>query len=398
MDKTKLWTKDFISISLSNFFLFLTFYFLLVTLPNLALQEFHSSASEAGLMTTVFLISAIISRPITGQWLERAGHQKILLTALIIFFGASLFYFFPTTISSMLIIRFLHGIGFGMATTAAGTIVADIIPNSRRGEGMGYFIMSANLAMVIGPFIGITAMNQWGSKVLFTLSVIGALASLLAGLFVKVGNKYQNQQKVAYSTFSFRNFFEASAVPISLIGAFFALVYSSILSFVNVYANEVHLSAVSSLFFVVYAVVLLISRPFTGKLFDLRGPNVIVFPSIVLFAIGMFLLSNSGAAGTFLFSAALIGLGWGTLFPTFQTIALQDAPPKKRGLATATFLSIFDTGIGLGSFVVGLLVAKIGFGSFYFLSSFYVLIGIVLYYFLHSRKKEQVKQYNEQIN
>ncbi|MGG3468150.1 MFS transporter [Neobacillus pocheonensis] len=398
MNSTKLWTKDFISISLSNFFLFLTFYFLLVTLPNLALQEFHSSASEAGLMTTVFLVSAIIARPITGQWLERAGHQKILLTALIIFFGASLFYFFPKTISSMLMIRFLHGIGFGMATTAAGTIVADIIPNSRRGEGMGYFIMSANLAMVIGPFIGITAMNQWGPKVLFTLSVIGALASFIAGLFVKVGNKFQNQQKVAYSTFSFRNFFEASAVPISIIGAFFALVYSSILSFVNVYANEVHLSAVSSLFFVVYAVVLLISRPFTGKLFDLRGPNVIVFPSIVLFAIGMFFLSNSGTAGTFLFSAALIGLGWGTLFPTFQTIALQDAPPKKRGLATATFLSIFDTGIGLGSFVVGLLVAKMGFGSFYFLSSFYILVGIVLYYFLHSRKQEPGKEYKERIN
>lgn len=349
-------------------------------------------------MTTVFLISAIISRPIAGRWLERAGHQKVLLTALFIFFGVSLFYFLPKTISGMLIIRFFHGIGFGMATTAAGTIVADIIPNSRRGEGMGYFIMSANLAMVLGPFIGITAMNQWGSNVLFTLSIIGALASLITGLFVKITKKEQSKQEVAYSTFSFRNFFEASAVPISLIGAFFALVYSSILSFVNVYANEIHLAAVSSLFFVVYAVVLLISRPFTGKLFDLRGPNIIVFPSIVLFAIGMFLLSNSGSAGTFLFSAGLIGLGWGTLFPTFQTIALQDAPPKKRGLATATFLSIFDTGIGLGSFVVGLLVAKIGFGSFYFLSSFYILVGIGLYYFLHSRKQEPVKEYEERIN
>lgn len=395
MSKPRLWTKDFISISLSNFFLFLTFYFLLVTLPDYALNEFNSNASQAGLMTTVFLLSAIISRPIAGKWLEQGGQQKVLLAALLIFFAASFLYFLPTTITGILVIRFLHGIGFGMATTAAGTIVADLVPNARRGEGMGYFIMSANLAMVLGPFIGITSMQQWGPNMLFTLSVICSLLSLIAGLFVKIIKREQPQQETATSAFWLRNMFEASAVPISLIGAFFALVYSSILSFVNVYASEIHLGAVSSLFFVVYAVVLLISRPFTGKWFDLHGPNMIVFPSIILFAIGMFLLSNSGTAGTFLFSAGLIGLGWGTLFPTFQTLALQYAPPKKRGLATATFLSIFDTGIGIGSFVVGLLVAKIGFGSFYFLSSFYILVGIILYYFLYSRKQEQVKEFKE---
>src|SRR3954464_4683888 len=126
MNKPKLWTKSFISISLSNFFLFLTFYVLLVTLPIYAIQEFHSNASEAGLMTTVFLISAIISRPLAGQWLEKAGHKKVLLTALIIFSGASLLYFFPKTIIGFLAIRLLHGIGFGMATTAVGAIVADL--------------------------------------------------------------------------------------------------------------------------------------------------------------------------------------------------------------------------------------------------------------------------------
>ena len=118
-------------------------------------------------MTTVFLLSAIISRPLAGQWLERAGHKKVLLTALIIFAGASLLYFFPKTIIGFLVIRLLHGIGFGMATTAAGAIVADLIPISRRGEGMGYFVMSTNMAMVLGPFIGLTAMQQWGAKTMF---------------------------------------------------------------------------------------------------------------------------------------------------------------------------------------------------------------------------------------
>ncbi|MDQ0198807.1 MFS transporter [Neobacillus ginsengisoli] len=383
MNKPKLWTKNFISISLSNFFLFLTFYILLVTLPIFALKDFHSSATQAGLMTTVFLLSAIISRPLAGQWLEKVGNKKVLLTALIIFAGASLLYFFPKTVMGFLAIRLLHGVGFGMATTAVGTIVADIIPISRRGEGMGYFVMSTNMAMVLGPFFGLMAIQQWGAQILFIVSVIVAFGALVTGLSVKITKTEHSNQ----SAFSIRNLIEPSAVPIAIVGGFLAIVYSALLSFVSVYANEIHLEHVSSLFFVVYAIVLLMSRPFTGKWLDRYGPNVISYPAIFLFAMGMFVLGKSGGAVTFLVSAGMIGLGWGTLFPTFQTIAIQDAAPRKRGLATATFLSIYDTGIALGSFLVGLVVAKMDYSSLYFLSSFYVLIGAVLYYFLHTRKR-----------
>lgn len=393
MNKSALWTKDFIGISLSNFFLFMTFYFLLVTLPSYALENLHSNESGAGLMTTVFLLSAIITRPIAGKWIERSGPRNVLFTALIVFLAASFLYFFPNSMSGFLFIRFLHGIGFGMATTVTGAIVANIIPISRRGEGMGYFIMSTNLAMVLGPFIGLTTIQHFGPNVLFILSIIGAFAALLAGISVKLSKRKPilSPQQVKVP-FSFKNFFEASAVPISLVGAFFALVYSSILSFVSVYANSIHLGEVSSLFFVVYAIVLLLSRPFTGRWFDLHGPNVIVFPSIILFAIGMFILSKSGTSSVFLLSAGIIGLGWGTLFPTFQTIAIQDSEPKKKGLATATFLSIFDTGIGLGSFLVGIFVTKMGFSSFYLLSSIYILVGVILYYFLHTRKQKAIER------
>jgi MFS family permease len=387
MKESKLWTKDFISISLSNFFLFLTFYILLVTLPIYALQEFHSSAAQAGLMTTVFLLSAILSRPLAGQWLERSGNKKVLVTALIIFAGASLLYFFPKTAIGFLVIRLLHGVGFGMATTAVGTIVADLIPTARRGEGMGYFVMSTNMAMVIGPFVGLLAIQQWGANILFILSVIVAIASFITGLSVKLTKTEHPDQAAVRSAFSFRSLFEASAVPIAIVGSFLAIVYSALLSFVSIYANEIHLENVSSLFFVVYAVVLLLSRPFTGRWLDQYGPNVITFPSIILFAIGMFILSKSGGAATFLLSAGMIGLGWGTLFPTFQTIAIQDAAPRKRGLATATFLSIYDTGIALGSFLVGLIAAKMDYSSLYFLCSFYILLGAVLYYFLHTNKQ-----------
>ncbi|MBM7651883.1 MFS transporter [Neobacillus cucumis] len=395
MDKPKLWTKNFISISFSNLFLFLTFYILLVTLPSYALDELHSSSSMAGLMTTIFLLSAIISRPIAGQWLERAGNRKVLLTALIIFAVASLFYFLPKTMIGFLIIRLLHGIGFGMATTAVGTLVADTIPASRRGEGMGYFAMSTNLAMVFGPFIGLMAMQQWGARTLFTLSVIVAFCSLITGLIVKHNTFETPVETKSHSSFSVKSLFEASAVPISIVGSFMAIVYSALLSFVSIYASEIHLENIASMFFVVYAIILLASRPFTGKWLDQYGPNVITFPCIVLFAIGMFILSQSNGAVTFLTSAGLIGIGWGTLFPTFQTIAIQDAEPRKRGLATATFLSIYDTGIALGSFIVGVIASKTDYSTLYCFFSFYILIGLVLFYFLHTKRSASAKESNQ---
>ncbi|WP_010283590.1 MFS transporter [Bacillus timonensis] len=387
MAKQKLWTKDFINLSLSNFFVFLTFYYLLVSLPVYTLNDLGGNELEAGLMVTVFLFSAIIIRPFAGKWLNTIGRKKVLSLSLLIFMISSLFYFFTPSIYSVLLLRLIHGIGFGMATTAAGGIVADIIPDSRKGEGMGYFIMSNNLAMVIGPFLGLSLMNKSGMNSVFLLGAICSILALATGYFTKVPARMQeNSEQQASTKMSFADLFEVPAIKISIVGGLLGIVYSSLLSFVSVYAQEIGLFEVSSFFFVVYAVVLILSRPFTGRWFDQYGANKIIYPSIVLFAIGMLLLGISTTSLVFLVAAALIGLGWGTLFPSFQTIAVQAAAPTRRGTATATFLSIYDTGIALGSSIVGLLSAKIGLGTFYFFSAFYVLIGIVLYYFLHDRK------------
>ncbi|PLR94658.1 MFS transporter [Bacillus sp. T33-2] len=399
-NQPRLWTKDFISISLSNLFLFMAFYFLLVTMPIYVVGELGGKNLEAGLMTTVFLVSAIIIRPFAGRWIEKWGGRTILLFALGLFLGATMLYFFANTIAALLLIRFLHGIGFGIATTATGSTAANIIPGQRRGEGMGYFILSSTFAMVLGPFLGLTVMQKWGVTPMLEIAAASAFAGLLAALFITAGKQKLEEQGAgaAAAPFNLKGLFEAAALPIALTGAFFAIVYSSILSFVSVYANELGLGYVSSYFFVVYAVVLLLSRPFTGKLYDLYGPGVIVYPAIIFFAIGMFILGTANSAQMFLLSAAFAGLGWGTLFPTYQTIAIQAAHPKRSAMATATFLSIFDTGIGLGSFIVGLAAAKMSFSQLYLYSSGYVLLGIAIYYVLHGRKHRGRKQEREALS
>ncbi|RAK16891.1 putative MFS family arabinose efflux permease [Anoxybacillus vitaminiphilus] len=380
MKQERLWTKNFVSVAAANFFTFITFYYLLVTLPMYAMEHLHSSPSSIGLITAVFLIAAIITRPFAGKWMEKAGKYVVFLSALAILGAASFFYFLPHSLPALLLLRLLHGIGFGMATTANGAIVADLIPDSRKGEGMGYYGLTQNLAMVAGPFLGLTAMQQ-GATTMFAANALFALLSLAAGLFVRLPEN-RAARHVKLPTNKIR-LLETSAIPVSLVSAFFGLMYSAIISFVSIYAKEAGFAEAANYFFIVYAGVLLLSRPFTGKWFDLYGANVIVYPAIVCFAVGTYLLSISETALLFLVSAALIGLGWGTVFPSLQTIAIQVAHPQNRGLATATFLSIFDFGFAIGSFLFGLAAAKISYSSLYFYSTFFIIAGIGLYYLLH---------------
>ncbi|WP_259455721.1 MFS transporter [Bacillus sp. PK3_68] len=380
--------RFFISIT-RQLFLFLAYYALLVTLPSAAIQHYNVSGATAGLFTTVLLGAAIVVRPFTSRWIEQHGKQAIFLISLLIFVCSSIAYSFFSSIIPLLFIRFIHGLGFGIATTVTIAIVADIVPDSRKGEGIGYFIMSSNLAMVIGPFIGLRILDGFSIHSLFFVSAFFSLSAFLLGCTVRL----PKEQQVTPLPGSKKFFaFEKTTIPIAITGAFFSFAYSSVLSFMPVFADERGLAREAGYFFAVYATVLMISRPFTGRWFDAHGKNVIVFPSILLFASGMFCLGMAKEAILFFVAAGLIGMGWGTLFPSFQTIAVQEVEPHRRSVATATFLSIFDIGIGGGSFAAGIFTEKLDIGILYAGSSIYILLGLLVYYWAQKKRAVEIKQ------
>ncbi|MCG7336279.1 MFS transporter [Sporosarcina sp. ACRSM] len=379
MEKEVLWNKEFIFISVANFFLFVTYYALLVSFPSAAIRNYGATGMIAGLFTAVFLVAAIIIRPFTGPWIERRGKRFIMIISLLIFAVASFSYSFFDSVIPLLILRFIHGIGFGMATTITGTIIADIVPESRKGEGMGYFVMSSNLAMVLGPFIALTIFRAFDIYVLFWIGAFFAFTALVFG----VATRLEKEEKT--TIMKKQPMFEKAAMPISLTVAFFALSYSTVLSFMAIFAAERGLGAESSFFFAVFAVVLILSRPFTGRWFDQYGANVVIFPAILLFGLGMLSLGLSQGAFLFFIAAGLIGVGWGTLFPCFQTLAIQSVEPKRRSVATATFLSTLDIGIGGGSLIVGALAGGMDLGMIYAFSSVYIFTGMAVYYWAQKK-------------
>ncbi|WP_338448323.1 MFS transporter [Niallia oryzisoli] len=391
----RLWTKDYILVCLTTFFMFLNYYYLLVTIPIYLIQDLQGNTAQAGLLVLVFYVAAIVIRPIAGQWIGSFGLKKVFLASLIIYIGAAFMYFFTASLMSLMILRVIHGIGFGMVTTTTGTIVANLIPQHRKGEGMGYYGLMMNISMALGPFFGLLAINQWGSSMMFAISFVSVIIGVLTGLFISIPKeekKAVTEKGLKKKGLNINDLIELSAFRVSLICFFFAIVYSSIVSFVSVYAEELQLTEVASYFFIVYVVALIISRPFTGRWFDQYGANVIIIPSIISFAIGMFLLSQANGALIFLLSAAFIGLGWGTIFPSVQTIAISVAAPEKRGAATATFYSTMDAGIGIGSVIVGILGAKIGYSSLYFYSSIFALAGIIVYHYLHGKDSRSLRE------
>ncbi len=382
-----IWTKSFISIFCTNLSIFIVFYGLVATLPLYALDVLSRSDEEAGLLMSIFLLSAIIVRPFTGKLLDIFGKRKMMWLSLVLYLLCTILYYLMHDFQALLVLRFVHGIWFSIITTASGALAADMIPLNRRGAGLGYFAMSTNLGVVLGPFIALFFVQTFSFDMLFiALSVLLVLGSL-AALAVPKMEMVSPQPK---KKLSLNDFFEGKAMPVAVLGGFFSFTYASVLSYISIYAQGKGLLGLASTFFVVFAAVMLLTRPYTGRIFDEKGPQYIMIPGMVLFFLGLLSLAFMNSGTLFMIAGCFIGLGYGALVPSLQALAIQRTAPERSGYATATFFTFFDLGIALGSYVLGLIAVYFGYQNMYLISGA-VVVCILVVYLLLGRKK-QVKE------
>jgi MFS family permease len=387
MNKERLWTRDFITVSVINFLIALIFYLLMVTIASYAVDKFHASTSVAGLVAGIFIIGALCGRIVSGRIIEGIGSKKILMAGAIFFIITSALYFGVINLPLLLINRFLHGVAFGVSSTATGTIVAKIIPYNRRGEGIGYFSMSVMLAAALGPFVGILLIQHADYKMIFIVTLISAIICFAISLVVSepVHKLLMQDQDNAKKSFNISDFLEVKAIPISIVASIIGFNYSGVMTFISLYSKQIHLEEAACFFFLVYAVAVLASRPFSGRLLDVKGANVVVYPCLFIFAIGMLLLSQAGHGITLLSAGAIIGLGYGNFLSCAQAISIKVTPHHRLGLATATYFIFLDIAFGLGPFLLGFLIPFTGYRGLYLMMVIVILADIVLYYFLHGR-------------
>lgn len=386
MKDEKLWTKDFIIISTINFLLALVFYLLIVIIGVYAVDEYQASTSEAGLVTGIFIVGALVGRLFIGRSINSIGLKKTLFIGLVFYLLTTSLYYIHFGIGFLIFTRFLHGIALGIASTATGTIVAQIIPKTRKGEGIGYYSMSSTLATAIGPFLGLLMTQYTSTNMIFSLCLVLGIISVTTTFFVNVPLITNSSKSTAVKGFKLSQFVEPKAVPIAVITLLLALCYSSVLSFINFYAIEINLVETASFFFLVYSIAVLISRPFTGRLMDLKGANYVMYPAFIIFTAGMILLGFSNNSFTLLLSGALIGLGFGNMQSCTQAIAIKLTPPERMGLATSTFFIFLDAGLGFGPYLLGLILPLTTYTNLYIGLGILVFVTTGIYYLLHGKK------------
>lgn len=385
MKSERLWTKDFILVSTINATLTFVFYLLIVIIGVYATATFQASVSQAGLITGIFIIGTLIGRLFTGYFIDSFGHKKTLLAGLILFGLTSCLYFIQVSIELLIITRFLHGMALGAGSTATGTIVAQVIPRARSAEGIGYYSMSSTISTALGPLIGLFMMHHTSFTFIFMLCTSLSIIGLGFSFWLRVPAK-TNSAKRPEQRFALSNFIERKSLPIAVVALLCAFCFSAVLSYINAYALELDLVKAASFFFLIYSIAIFMSRPFTGRLLDNRGANMIMFPAILLFAAGLLVLGLTKSPFLLLLSGALIGLGFGNIQSSAQAIAVLSAHPKRIGLATSTFYIFMDIGLGFGPYLLGLLIPFMGYANMYFVLSGIVLCTLLVYELLHGRK------------
>lgn len=382
---TPLWTRDFIAITVVNFLLFCGFQFFPSSLPLYA-KELGVTDDVIGWITGLTTLSALVIRPLAGRILDRLGRKGIFFLSLVIMIFISFSYSVFPFVAIIFLLRFFHGIGWGMATTSTSTIATDVIPRKRFAEGMGYFSLSASLALAIAPGISIELFHSAGMPIIAYAATGVLVCALILAMnirFKPIPHTAKHRPEGINSLFEKRSYFP------TVVMFFITASYGAIVTFVAVYADAQGVASIG-LFFTVYAVVLLVSRPFLGRLVDRKGASWTVLPGILSIICALILLSFSSSLMPFLATAVLYGFGFGATQSGLQMLAVAKIEPERRGTANATFFTGFDGGIGFGAIISGLVVSLVGYSSMYLLFAIPPFIALVLYVLGIWRKKSEL--------
>jgi MFS family permease len=368
------WVKDFLLTWISRFSVFLAHHISRPLIP-LYLITFGASSTVIGAVMAVFTITATVMRVPIGLLIDRVGRKPFLLYGAAIFGLGNLGYIWAPSILLLIPCRILHGLGWSGCTTAVTTVAADIVPQARRGEMMGYAVMASSLAGAVGPVLGFALFHRFGYPGVFFGAGVFLLLSFFAGLPIVEPTRAKPAARKDSRWIDTIAVKETLHPAIAV--AFLSFGHGGILTFLPIQALQLGM-ANPGIWFGAYAVCILLSRPIAGPLSDRISRRAVILPGLILNIAGILLLAMATSSNWLMAAAIVAGFGTGAAQPALMTVAVDQSAAARRGQSLAQFQLFYDLGIGIGSLTLGALLDLVDqdFSIMYLTTAVVALIGL----------------------
>ncbi|MCZ2278207.1 MAG: MFS transporter [Bacteroidia bacterium] len=373
--KEKLWNKNFINACAANFLIACSFYLLMPTIPIYLSEQLLVPESKIGIVLSSYVLALLLIRPFSGYLVDVYPRKPLFLLGVSLFVAMFFGYYFAVTILFFVVLRFIHGLFWGVSTVSANTVAIDIIPPSRRAEGIGFFGVNMNIAMAIAPYIAVNIYESYGFPVLITSAIAMGVLAVFAVNLIDIPKRKKAARKPPVS---FDRFILIKAIPIFINQLFLSFGWGTLIAFAVLYGKRIGIHN-PGIFFLFIAAGIILSRINSGKFVDRGYLHWVMTVAIIAITIGYLCFASFQNVYSYGLSAFILGLGFGTLFPALQTIYNNMAPASKRGTANSTYLTGFDLGIGMGMLFGALLSEYAGFSFMYLVTAGLSLLSLFIY-------------------
>lgn len=400
MTKERLFTRSYICILAANFLLFFGFWLLIPVLPFYLHEAYGCPSALLGAILCCYTVSALCVRPFSGYLMDKFPRKPIYIFCYFICTTMFIGYMAASVLTWFIILRALHGAVFSGVTVGGNTLCVDITPSSRRGEALGYYGLTNNTAMALGPMTGLFMHDHISYNGIFLTGMLFSVVGLLCALCVKArmpeSLKARREEKLrtgidtaaTMKKFSLDRFILLKGIPVSISLLMLSVPYGATTNFVAMYAKEINLDVQTGFFFTLMAAGMGISRLFAGKQVD-RGYitqciHAGYYPVIAaFFMLGAcrFIVhgSTTAASAVFFTVPVLLGTGFGIMFPAMNTLYINLAPNNQRATATSTYLTAWDVGIGIGIATSGLIAQHFTFYMVYLIGALLCIVSLVFF-------------------
>ncbi|WP_081976294.1 MFS transporter [Ureibacillus manganicus] len=385
--KVKLWTNQYVIIIALSLVMFASFYMITAGFP-IFVSSISDNPTIAGIMTTTLMTASLITRFFASVIIQKVNMKLLLIISMIYFIGTIGLTFLSDAIWFLIFIRALQGIGFCMLTTLVFTMSSNIVPKSRLGEGIVFFAMSTSVGTTIGPLIAISYLSNYSFQSMLMLT-LGLMAfSFVCSLFTKnspVSKEEASPQETKNEPF-YKYMFDKRVLLPCILVSFNYMTIAGTVNFMGAFGKEINVGGSISQFFIAQGIAMVVVRAFSGKIFDRFGHRILIIPAASSGAAGLLLLGFAASMWMVIVAGVLFGIAFAVIHPISQAWALTLVPPEKKATANSMLLIFIDSGMAIGSVLLGILAGRVGYGMMFSFTAAIMVIILVLYLFGNRKK------------